>query len=87
VWDLHTGELINPLEGHSGVVHSVAISPDNSKIVSGSGSWDETIKVWDLNTGTPLNTLGGHSGVVYLPFMVAHRTNQRPYYIPSPLLY
>ena len=47
VWDMNTGELLNTLEGHSYLVASVAITSDNSKIVS--GSWDKTIKVWDLH--------------------------------------
>ena len=41
---------------------SVAITYDNSKIVS--GSYDGIIKVWDLNTGKLLNTLKGHSDMV-----------------------
>jgi hypothetical protein len=47
--------LLNTLVGPSSSVNSVAISSDNSKIVS--GSWDKTIKVWELNTGRLLNTL------------------------------
>jgi tetratricopeptide (TPR) repeat protein len=48
VWDLNTGKLLSTLEGHTGPVYSVAISPDNTKIVSGSG--DNTIRVWDLQS-------------------------------------
>ena len=33
---------------HSGIVRSVAFSPDGSTIVSGSN--DKTIKVWDAGT-------------------------------------
>jgi len=51
--------LIMTLEGHTYTVDSIAISSDNSKIVSGSE--DKTIKVWDLNTGRLLNTLEGFS--------------------------
>lgn len=36
VWDLASGELQSKLEGHTGNVNSVAISPDNNSIVSGS---------------------------------------------------
>ena len=35
---------------HSGVVHSVAFSPDGKTIVSGSD--DKTLKVWDAGVGT-----------------------------------
>jgi WD40 repeat protein len=62
VWDLNTGRLLNTLEGHSYSVNSVAISSDNSKIVSGSD--DNTIKVWDIDTGRLLNTLESHSSGV-----------------------
>jgi WD40 repeat protein len=62
VWDLNTGRLLKTLKGHSSRVNSVAISSDNSKIVS--GSYDKTIKVWDLNTGRLLKTLKGHSSRV-----------------------
>jgi len=67
VWDLNSGELLNTLEDHSGYVlntlegYSVAITSDDSKIVSGV---DKIIKVWDLNSGELLNTLEGHSSSV-----------------------
>ena len=41
--------LIRTLEGHTSSVCSIAITPDGTKIVSGSG--DNTIKVWDLASG------------------------------------
>lgn len=59
---LNKEALIMTLEGHSGIVSSVAVTPDNSKIVSGSS--DHTIKIWDMNTGKLLNTLEGHSSGV-----------------------
>ena len=36
---------------HSGIIMSVAISPDGTKIVS--GSYDKTIKVWDSGALRP----------------------------------
>ena len=39
--------------GHTDCVYSVAISPDNTKILS--GSYDNTIKIWDIN-GRGLHT-------------------------------
>ena len=55
--------LLRTLEGHSAYVESVTVTPDGTKIVS--GSWDNTIKVWDLAaSGRLVNTLQGHSSAV-----------------------
>ena len=43
------GQVLKVLEGHTGYVESVAISTDDSKIVS--GSWDKTVRVWSAETG------------------------------------
>ena len=51
-------KLINTLTGHNNFVRSVAISPDNKKIVS--GAFFNTIKIWDLESGELINTLEGH---------------------------
>ena len=57
-----TGKNLLTLEGHSDYVRSVAISNDNTKVVTGSD--DKTAKVWDIRTGKNLLTLEGHSGDV-----------------------
>lgn len=36
-WDTTTGAALQTLEGHSGLVSSVAFSPDGKQVVSGSG--------------------------------------------------
>ncbi|MEH1922056.1 serine/threonine-protein kinase [Nostoc sp.] len=56
--------LERTLIGHSGVVRSLAISPDGKTLAS-SGSGDNTIKVWDLSTGKQIRTLVGHTQLVY----------------------
>ena len=48
--------------GHSEGIRSVAFSPDN-KIVA-SGSDDKTVKLWSIETGQCLDTLGGHKNWV-----------------------
>ena len=63
MWDVALGRLLNTLEGHYSSVNSVAVTPDNTKIVSGSS--DYTIKVWDLTASRRLlNTMEGHSSYV-----------------------
>jgi len=53
--DLHC-----PIRGHSGMVLSVAFSPDGKRVVS--GSYDKTVKIWNYETfGAAVPTLRGHS--------------------------
>ncbi|KAL0945632.1 hypothetical protein HGRIS_014786 [Hohenbuehelia grisea] len=51
------------LHGHTDWISSVAFSPDDTRIVS--GSWDNTIRVWDASTGSPtMPPLEGHTNTV-----------------------
>src|SRR5450759_2648122 len=50
------------LEGHEGVVSSVAWSPDGQ--ILASGSEDQTIRLWNPYEGQLLKTLHGHSAPV-----------------------
>ncbi|RYH07702.1 WD40 repeat domain-containing protein, partial [archaeon] len=56
------GPLLGTLQGHDAYVTSVCISPDGSRIVS--GSWDKTIKIWDASSGECVQTLRGHDNRV-----------------------
>jgi hypothetical protein len=58
----HTLRNRGTLSGHSGLVDSVAFSPDGRRIAS--GSVDQTVKVWDAESGRELATLSGHSDAV-----------------------
>ncbi len=49
---------MNTLLGHTHSVWCVAISPDNSKIVSGSFC---EFYIWDMYTGTTLQKINGHT--------------------------
>jgi len=55
--------LLATLEGHTGVVYAVAVSPDGRWVVSGSA--DETLRIWDPESGACVRTLQGHTGPVY----------------------
>jgi WD40 repeat protein/serine/threonine protein kinase len=61
VYDLTTGELRHPLQGHIDRVVSVAYSPDGRRLVS--TSLDRTVKLWDAATGQEVLTLRGHKDV------------------------
>jgi WD40 repeat protein len=51
------------LKGHTGLIHSLAFSPDGK--VLASGSFDNDIKLWDYPSGKLLSTLKGHAAPVY----------------------
>ena len=52
--------VLSPFIGHTGSIHSVAFSPDDRFIISGSD--DCTVRVWDVSTGqTILGPLTGHA--------------------------
>lgn len=58
---------LRTLEGHSGGVRCLAVSPDGEYIVSGSS--DKTVKIWRWQTGEAVLTLEGHqSGVLAVAF-------------------
>jgi WD40 repeat protein len=60
--------LMRTLEGHSGPVHGVAVTPDGKRAIS--ASQDCALKVWELDTGRALRTMRGHSfyyGVAVTP--------------------
>jgi WD40 repeat protein len=63
VWDLETGFCKLVLEGHTGDVNDVCVTPDGLRAVSASD--DKTLRVWDLETGRCLRVLEGHTESVW----------------------
>jgi WD40 repeat protein/uncharacterized caspase-like protein len=53
---------VTPQIPHADAVHSVAFSPDGTRVLS--GSLDNTLKLWDAATGRLLRTFEGHSNLV-----------------------
>ncbi|HEU5102990.1 MAG TPA: AAA family ATPase, partial [Roseiflexaceae bacterium] len=54
---------VEPFQGHTGPVNSVAFSPDNRILASGSS--DGLIMLWSLANGARLATLSSHSSRVW----------------------
>ena len=63
VWDVESGQRIFTLNGHSGTVGGVALSPDGGKLAS--AGWDGKVKVWDTGTGRETLAFEGHNGPVH----------------------
>lgn len=53
---------LRTLQGHSGSVQAIAVSPDGRLAASGSG--DRSAKLWNLATGEEVRTLLGHGGSI-----------------------
>ena len=52
LWQVKQGTLLRRIPGHSDSVLSVAMSPDGTKVAS--GSMDRTLRVWRVADGTRL---------------------------------
>jgi len=52
VWNVAEGREAFRLEGHTDAVHSIAMTPDNRQLVT--GSFDKTLRLWDAATGAEL---------------------------------
>src|SRR5262249_47534366 len=61
IWTAGRPQPDRILEGHSGPVAALAVSPDGGTIAS--ASWDHTIRLWPLRGGEP-RLLEGHAQAV-----------------------
>jgi hypothetical protein len=55
LYDTKTGQEMHQFVGHTGDVWSMAVSPDNQTLVSGSA--DQTARLWDVASGHNLLTI------------------------------
>ena len=62
VWDLASGRARRTCEGHTDWVHSVALSSDGRRVLSGSE--DGTTRLWDTETGVERCRCEGHTAGV-----------------------
>jgi WD40 repeat protein len=61
--DLETGKELQRFQGHTQLVHDLALSADGKRAVS--ASFDTTVRLWDTATGKELKRLAGHKGQVW----------------------
>ena len=68
------GRSCRSLKATPPMFSSVTVTPDGSKIISGSG--DYSVRVWDTSTGKELQKLEGHTSVCLLR-RLSHQTDRR----------
>jgi len=62
LWDLATGQPLDPLKGFLLGAHSVVFSPDGTRLAAGSNG-QEAVKLWDTETRQEVLTLNGQGSI------------------------
>ena len=65
VWDSHTGKLVRSFRGHTGLVSSLAFSPDGRRLYLGKPG--HTVKVWDVTKLETKSRTGSRSDTAQRP--------------------
>lgn len=60
---MQRGTCVRVFTGHTGPIHTVAVSP-NGRLMA-SGGEDQSIIIWDLGSGKKLKSMTGHTGFIY----------------------
>ncbi|AAS53316.1 AFL056Cp [Eremothecium gossypii ATCC 10895] len=63
VWELHTGAVVQRLEGHEGSIFCAVVSDDGRLVASCSD--DRSIRVWSLETGEQVGIAWGHTARIW----------------------
>ncbi|WP_244554854.1 hypothetical protein [Mesorhizobium prunaredense] len=67
IWKIGRGEPAQILEGHTGPVADLELSPDGSMLAS--ASWDTTVRLWPLAGGLARVLEGHRANVNALAFL------------------
>ncbi len=63
LWEIDSKSEVRNFIGHTDIIHSFDIHPDQRTVVS--TSWDGKVKLWDLATGLQTLRLDDHNGPTY----------------------
>jgi WD40 repeat protein len=72
LWNVKS-QAATPLKGHGDYVISASWSPDGTRIASGGGGLDRSVRLWDGHSGRPLAEFTGHTGDIEAVIFDARR--------------